>query len=421
MDFFEEIRATDPQVADSIEAELRRERENINLIASENYASLAVLATQGSLLTNKYAEGYPGKRFYSGCEAVDAAERLAVDRALSLFDCEHANVQPHSGSSANIAAYMTALQPGDKLMAMDLRCGGHLTHGSPANFSGIFYEAVHYGLNKDTETLDYDAIRELAKREKPRLIVAGASAYPRTIDFQAFRDIADEVGAMLMVDMAHFAGLVVGGVHPDPVPHCDFVTGTTHKTLRGPRGGFILSRASYCEKLDATVFPGTQGGPLMHVIAAKAVCFAEAATDAFAAYAKAIVENSSALCEKLASEGFRMVSGGTETHLFLVDLRPFGISGRKAQDVLDSVCINVNMNEIPYDPRPPTVTSGMRIGTPAVTTRGMGLGEMEVLGGLISRALKSRNDERALADVRSRVRELTESFPVYPDMPWPEA
>lgn len=416
MDWLDTLRADDPEVFVSINAELSRERSSINLIASENYASMAVLAAQGSLLTNKYAEGYPGKRYYSGCAPVDVAESLAVDRAKKLFGCEHANVQPHAGAGANLAAYMTALDPGEIIMAMDLRCGGHLTHGSPFNFSGIIYRTVHYGVDKETEALDYDAIRAQARARRPKLIVAGASAYSRMIDFKAFREIADEVDAMLMVDMAHFGGLVVGGVHPDPVPYADFVTGTTHKTLRGPRGGFVLSRGGYREKLDATVFPGTQGGPLMHVIAAKAVCFREAMRPEFKEYARAIVDNASVLCGVIAAEGFRIVSGGTQTHLFLVDLRPFGISGREAQDVLESLGINVNMNEIPYDPQPPTVTSGIRIGTPAVTTRGMGTAEMERIGSLISLALKSRSSEGALAEVRAGVRELTEAFPVYPEL-----
>ena len=403
----------DPEVFSSIADELSREQRKINLIASENYASPAVLEAQGSVLTNKYAEGYPGKRYYSGCESVDEAEIIAIQRARKLFGCEHANVQPHAGAPANMAVYQAAIMPGETLMAMDLRCGGHLTHGSTANFSGILYRVVHYGLDRKTEVLDYDAIAEIARVEKPRIIVAGGSSYPRKIDFAAFREIADEVGAALMVDMAHFGGLVVGGVHPDPVPHADYVTGTTHKTLRGPRGGFILTRAENCERIDAAVFPGTQGGPLMHVIAAKAVCFKEAMEPSFKTYAETIVANASALAAKLDSEGFRIVSGGTETHLFLVDLRPVGISGHQAQDVLDSVDINTNMNEIPYDPTPPTVTSGIRIGTPAVTTRGMRPDDMDLLGSLISRALKSPGDESVLKDVRGQVAELSVRFPIY--------
>jgi len=403
----------DPDVFSTIADELSREQRKINLIASENYASRAVLEAQGSVLTNKYAEGYPGKRYYSGCESVDEAETIAIQRARKLFGCEHANVQPHAGAPANMAVYQATIKPGETLMAMDLRCGGHLTHGSTANFSGMLYRVVHYGLDRKTEALDYDAIAEIARVERPRIIVAGGSSYSRKIDFAAFRSIADEVGAALMVDMAHFGGLVVGGVHPDPVPHADYVTGTTHKTLRGPRGGFILTRSENCERIDAAVFPGIQGGPLMHIIAAKAVCFKEAMEPSFKVYAETIVANASALAGKLDSEGFRIVSGGTETHLFLVDLRPVGISGHQAQDVLDSVDINTNMNEIPYDPTPPTVTSGIRIGTPAVTTRGMRPDDMDLLGSLISRALKSRGDESVLKDVRGQVAELSVRFPIY--------
>ena len=331
---------------------------------------------------------------------------------MKLFDCEHANVQPHAGSSANLAAYMTVLEPRDTIMAMDLRCGGHLTHGSPANFSGMFYDAFHYGVDRQTETLDYDAIREQARKVRPKLIVAGASAYPRKIDFAKFREIADDVGAKLMVDMAHFGGLVVGGVHPDPVPYSDLVTGTTHKTLRGPRGGFVLSKLEHCSKLDAIVFPGTQGDPLMHVIAAKAVCFGEARQPEFKKYTRSIVDNAEVLCDFMAAQGFRIVSGGTETHLFLVDLRPFGLSGREAQDILLAVGINVNMNEIPYDPQPPTVTSGIRIGTPAVTTRGMKEAEMAAIADMISEVLVDIKNVEAAHKVRERVRELTAKFPL---------
>ncbi len=403
----------DPEIFKAVDAELQRERRKINLIASENYASPAVLEAQGSVLTNKYAEGYPGCRYYSGCEMVDEAERLAIRRAEKLFGCEHANVQPHAGAPANMAVYQAALKPGETLMAMDLRCGGHLTHGSAANFSGRLYRVVHYGVDRKTEALDYDAIEKLARAETPRLIVAGGSSYPRTIDFEAFRRIADGVGARLMVDMAHFGGLVVGGAHPDPVPLADYVTGTTHKTLRGPRGGFVLTRSENGAAIDAAVFPGVQGGPLMHVIAAKAVCFKEALEPAFREYARTIVENARALAEKLASEGFRIVSGGTETHLFLVDLRSCGLTGRQAQDMLDSVDINVNMNEIPFDETPPTVTSGIRIGTPAVTTRGMKPGDMEQLGELISAVLKRGGDGGVMDRVKARVAELAGAFPVY--------
>ena len=411
-----ELMRVDPEVAGVLELELKREREFVNLTASENYASLAVLAAQGSILTNKYAEGYPGKRYYSGCSAVDMAETLAVNRAKELFGCGHANVQPHAGVQANMAAYMCAIKPGDTLMAMDLTCGGHLSHGSPSNFSGKLYKAVHYGVDRETEMIDYDRVADIARKEKPRLIVAGGSSYPRRLDFEAFRRIADEVGALLIVDMAHFGGLVAGGVHPDPVPYADYVTGTTHKTLRGPRGGLVLTRESNRECLDSVVFPGMQGGPLMHVIAAKAVCFKEALQPEFKRYQKTIVANARALCEKMGSEGFRIVSGGTETHLFLIDLRPKGLSGREAQDILESVGINVNMNEIPYDETPPTVTCGIRIGTPAITTRGMMPEHMDTLGGLIARALEEREKESVLADVREKVHELLAGFPLYPEL-----
>jgi glycine hydroxymethyltransferase len=407
------LESFDAEICRSIERELARERRKINLIASENYASRAVLQAQGSILTNKYAEGYPGNRYYSGCEAVDEAESIAIERAREVFGCEHANVQPHAGAPANLAVYQAVLKPGETLMAMDLRCGGHLTHGSAANISGRLYRVVHYGVDPQTEVLDYDGIASIARAEKPRVIVAGGSSYPRTIDFAAFRQIADEVGAHLMVDMAHFGGLVVGGVHPDPAPHADFVTGTTHKTLRGPRGGFILARSEFGHRIDSAVFPGIQGGPLMHIIAAKAVCFKEAMEPTFKVYAETVVANAAALAEKLASEGFRIVSGGTETHLFLVDLRPVGITGRQAQDVLDSVDINTNMNEIPYDPTPPTVTSGIRLGTPAVTTRGMGPADMETLGGLIARALKCGGDQDVLDDIRAATDDLSSRHPIY--------
>jgi glycine hydroxymethyltransferase len=411
-----ELMRVDPEVAGVLELELKREREFVNLTASENYASLAVLAAQGSVLTNKYAEGYPGKRYYSGCEAVDVAETLAVSRAKELFGCDHANVQPHAGVQANMAAYMSAIKPGDTLMSMDLTCGGHLSHGSPSNFSGMLYRAVHYGVDRETELIDYDQVADMARKEKPRLIVAGGSSYPRRLDFEAFRRIADDVGALLMVDMAHFGGLVVGGVHPDPVPYADYVTGTTHKTLRGPRGGLVLTREVNRERLDSVVFPGMQGGPLMHVIAAKAVCFKEALQPEFKCYQETIIANTLALCEKMGSEGFRIVSGGTETHLLLIDLRSEGLSGREAQDILESVGINVNMNEIPYDETPPTVTCGIRMGTPAITTRGMSPEHMGTLGGFIARALKQRGKESALADVRANVRELLAGFPLYPEL-----
>jgi glycine hydroxymethyltransferase len=415
-DHGEWLSRADPEISRAISLELKRERERINLTASENYAPLPVLEATCSVLTNKYAEGYPERRYYSGCEVMDVVERLAIERAKELFGADHANVQPHSGAQANMAVYFAALNPGDKLMAMDLSAGGHLTHGARANFSGLLYNPVHYGVDEKTERLDYDAIGALALKERPKMIIAGASSYPRTIDFEAFREIADRAGALLMVDMAHFCGLVAAKLHPDPVPYSDFVTSTTHKTLRGPRGGFVLTREEYCEKLDSAVFPGTQGGPLMHVIAAKAVCFKEAGKPRFTLYQQATVANARALSDKLASEGFRMVSGGTDTHLFLIDLRPIGVTGREAQDVLDLVDINVNMNEIPFDKAPPTVTSGIRIGTPSVTTRGMMPEDMGLIGDLIARAIKHRADAGALAEVRGEVRELTRAFPIYPEL-----
>jgi len=401
----------DPDISTAITMEFEREKENVNLIASENYTSVAVLQAQGSVLTNKYAEGYPGARYYSGCAPADEAERLAVARAKELFSCEHANVQPHSGSSANAAVYLAALDPGDKIMAMDLSCGGHLTHGAPSNFSGMLYRAVHYGVDRKTELIDYDAV----KRERPRVIVAGASAYPRRLDFAAFREIADSTDAVLVVDMAHFAGLVAGRVHPDPVPYADFVTGTTHKTLRGPRGGFILGRTESCRRIDAMVFPGVQGGPLMHVIAAKAVCFKEAMEPGFPGYQSTIVENSRALAGTLAGAGFRIVSGGTDTHLFIVDLTGTGVVGDRAQEALQSVGLNVNKEQVPYDDEPPAVTSGIRLGTPAVTTRGMKPEHMEALGKIIVEVLEEPDSEDTRASAASRVREMAEAFPVYPE------
>lgn len=414
--FDKRLEDIDAEVAEILRLELNREKSKLNLIASENYTSPAVLKVQGSILTNKYAEGYPGRRYYSGCEFVDRAEALAISRLNRLYGSEYCNVQPHAGSQANMAVYLVALKPGDKLMAMDLKCGGHLTHGSPANFSGKLFDVTHYGVDRKTEEIDYDVVADIAKAESPKLIVAGASAYPKKLDFKAFREIADSVGAALMVDMAHFAGLVAGGVHPDPVPYSEFVTGTTHKTLRGPRGGFILARDQFGEKINSSIFPGTQGGPLMHAIAAKAVCFQEAMMPEFKEYQRTIVDNCRALCDKIASEGFRIVAGGTETHLFLVDLRANGISGHDAQVLLDSININVNMNEIPYDETPPTVTSGIRIGTPSVTTRGMKPEDMDALGGIIAAALKNRSNESALNELKSKVLELTKAFPIYPGL-----
>lgn len=403
---------TDREIHDAVQAEIGRQRDNLELIASENYVSRAVREAQGSVLTNKYAEGYPGKRWYNGCEFVDRAEQLAIDRAKALFGAEHVNVQPHSGSGANMTVYFAMLQPGDKILAMSLAHGGHLTHGHKMNFSGRFFEVIPYGVDRENERIDYDEVRRLADEHKPRLICAGASAYPRTIDFERLRAIADAVGAMLMVDMAHIAGLVAAGEHPSPVPYCDFVTTTTHKTLRGPRGGMVLCREAYAAEIDKQVFPGIQGGPLMHVIAAKAVCFQEALQPAFKQYARQVVENAGALAMALTQRGLRIVSGGTDNHLMLVDLTPIGVTGKDAATALDKASITVNKNAIPFDTKSPFVTSGIRIGTPAVTTRGMGGAEMDVIAECIERVLKQPGDEAVLGDVRARVHALTARFPV---------
>lgn len=411
----EELRRTDPEIAEAITRDVERQRYHVNLIASENYASRAVLEALGSVLTNKYAEGYPGKRYYGGCEFVDVAERLAIDRVKALFGAEHANVQPHAGAQANMAAYFAFLRPGDTILAMNLAHGGHLTHGSPVNFSGQLYRIVPYGVDPKTEQIDYDAIARLAREHRPRLIVSGATAYPRTFDFPRLREICDEVGAIMMVDMAHFAGLVAGKVHPDPVPYADVITSTTHKTLRGPRGGLILCRAQYAQQVDKAVFPGTQGGPLMHCIAAKAVCFKEAMTPQFRAYAAAIVENARTLAEELVRRGYRVISGGTDNHLLLVDVRSKGLTGRKAEKALGDAHIIVNKNMIPFDPEKPTVTSGIRIGTPAMTTRGMGPQEMRRIAEWIDVVLGSPDDESVAARVRAEVRELCAAFPIYPE------
>jgi len=402
----------DPEVFAAIENEKRRQHTHLELIASENIASRAVLEAMGSVMTDKYAEGYPAKRYYGGCEYVDVVEKLAIERAKQLFGAEHVNVQPHSGAQANQAVYSVVLQPGDTFLAMDLSMGGHLTHGSPVNFSGVLYRAVHYGVRRDTEEIDYDQVRDLARQHRPKLIVAGASCYPRIIDFARFREIADEVGAKFMVDMAHIAGLVAAGEHPSPVPYADFVTTTTHKTLRGPRGGMILCKAEYAQAIDKAVFPGMQGGPMMHVIAAKAVCFHEALQPHFKQYQAQIRRNARALAEGLARRGFRLVAGGTDNHLMLIDLRPQGLTGRKAQTVLDSVHITVNRNMIPYDPEKPFVTSGIRLGTPAVTTRGMTEGEMELVADLIARTLEAPDDQARLEEVRREVLALCDRFPV---------
>lgn len=411
----EELRRTDPEIAEAIVQDVERQRYHINLIASENYASRAVLEALGSVLTNKYAEGYPGKRYYGGCEFVDVAERLAIERVKALFGAEHANVQPHAGAQANMAAYFAFLKPGDTILAMNLAHGGHLTHGSPVNFSGQLYRVVPYGVDPETERIDYDELARLAREHRPRLIVSGATAYPRTFDFPRLREICDEVGAIMMVDMAHFAGLVAGKVHPDPVPYADVITSTTHKTLRGPRGGLILCRAQYAAQVDKAVFPGTQGGPLMHCIAAKAVCFKEALTPQFRAYAAAIVENARTLAEELLRRGYRVISGGTDNHLLLVDVRSKGLTGRRAEKTLGEAHIIVNKNMIPFDPEKPTVTSGIRIGTPAMTTRGMRPGEMRRIVGWIDAVLSAPDDTGVAARVRAEVRELCAAFPIYPE------
>ncbi|MCW5850713.1 MAG: serine hydroxymethyltransferase [Anaerolineae bacterium] len=402
----------DPELAAAIRAEENRQRNNIELIASENYTSRAVREATASVLTNKYAEGYPGKRYYGGCEHVDVAEDLARERAKRLFGADHANVQPHSGSQANMTAYLALAQPGDTIMAMDLAHGGHLTHGSPVNFSGQLFKIVHYGVSQGTETIDMNQVADLAEQHKPRIIVTGATAYPRLWDFAAFRAIADRVGAYLLCDMAHFAGLVAGGAHPSPVPYCDVVTSTTHKTLRGPRGGIILCREEHAKAVDKTNFPGTQGGPLMHIIAGKAVALALASRPEFRDYAHAVVENASALAAALQRAGLRIVSGGTENHLMLVDLTSTPVTGKAAEKLLDEVSITVNKNMIPYDTRTPFVTSGIRVGTPAVTTRGFGLPEMDHIAHWISQVLHSPTDETLKTRIRGEVHSLTEQFPV---------
>ncbi len=403
----------DPEVYAAIQEETRRQEYNLELIASENVVSEAVLEAQGSVLTNKYAEGYPRKRYYGGCEYVDVVEQLAIDRAQALFGAEHVNVQPHSGAQANMAAYFSQLQPGDTILSMNLSHGGHLTHGSPVNFSGKFFRVVPYGVREDNQRIDYAEIAALARQHRPKMIVAGHSAYPRQIDTVPFRDIADEVGALLMVDIAHFAGLVAAGLHPSPVPYADLVTTTTHKTLRGPRGGMIMCRQDLAKSVNASVFPGNQGGPLMHVIAAKAVALKEAATPEFQAYQQQIIANARALAASLIRQGFRLVSGGTDNHLMLLDLRETELTGKVAQETLDRARITVNKNAIPFDTRSPFVTSGVRIGTPAVTSRGMKEAEMEQVADLIARALGRVGDERGLAAIGEEVRALCQQFPVY--------
>jgi glycine hydroxymethyltransferase len=404
---------TDPDVAKAIRAETERQARNLELIASENFVSEAVLEAVGSVLTNKYAEGYPGRRYYGGCEVVDQVEELAIQRARDLFGAEHVNVQPHSGSQANMAVYLAWLKPGDTVLGPNLSHGGHLTAGSPMNFSGKLFRIVAYGVRRDTERIDLDEVRDLARQHRPRLVIAGGSAFPRAIDFKPFRDIADEVGAALMADIAHPAGLVAAGLHPSPVAHADFVTTTTHKTLRGPRGGMVMCRSAHAQAIDRIVMPGIQGGPLMHVIAGKAVAFREAQTPEWRAYQGQIVRNARALADALLARGLRLVSGGTDTHLILVDLTPRGITGKDAQEALDRAWITVNKNGVPFDTKGPMVTSGIRIGTPAVTTRGMKEAEMVQIAGLIDRVLAGRGDGSVEAAVRGEVAELTGRFPLY--------
>ena len=418
----EHLRAVDPRIHEAIQNEARRQNEGLELIASENFVSRAVLETMGNVMTNKYAEGLPGKRYYGGCEHVDVAEELARERAKALFGAEHANVQPHAGSQANMAAYLAFLEPGDKILGMNLSHGGHLTHGSPVNFSGKLFEISAYGVREDDGRVDYDALREQARSERPHLIVAGWSAYPRILDFEVFAEIAREVDAVLVVDMAHFAGLVAGGVHPSPVPHADVVTTTTHKTLRGPRAGMILCKEEHAKAVDKAVFPLTQGGPLMHIIAAKAVCFQEALQPHFTDYASRIVENARALAGRLQEHGFHLVSGGTDTHLMLVDLRPSHdeLTGKEAEEALERAGITVNKNTVPGETRSPFVTSGLRIGTPALTTRGMGTEAMEAVGGWIARVLESPGDSETISAVRDEVRELCDAFPLYSELAYEE-
>lgn len=412
----ENLRKADPKVLEAMNLELNRQRDKIELIASENFVSTPVLEAMGSVLTNKYAEGYPGARYYGGCEHVDVVENIARDRAKELFGAEHVNVQPHSGAQANLAVYLAAIKPGDTVLGMNLAHGGHLTHGNPANASGILYNFVAYGVDENTHRIDYDEVRKAAFKHRPRLIVAGASAYPRTIDFEAFAQIADDVGALFMVDMAHIAGLVAAGLHPNPVPHAQFVTTTTHKTLRGPRGGMILTRKSWAKEIDKAVFPGTQGGPLMHIIAAKAVSFGEALQPEFKTYAQQVIKNAQVLAEALMAEGFNIVSGGTDNHLMLVDVRSANLTGKVAQHLLDEVGVTCNKNAIPFDPTSPFVTSGIRLGTPAVTTRGMDEGAMKEIAKIIALTLKNPEDAAAHDKARAMVRELNQRFPLYKEL-----
>ena len=407
---------TDPEIYEAIVNETRRQAFTLEMIASENFVSEAVLEAQGSVLTNKYAEGYPGKRYYGGCEFVDVAESLAIERAKELFGAEHANVQPHSGTQANTAVYISQLEPGDTILGMDLSHGGHLSHGHPINISGRLYNVAAYGVNRDSERVEMDELMKIAKESRPKIIIAGWSAYPRILDFAAFREIADEVGALLFTDMAHFAGLVAAGVHPSPLPHSDFVTSTTHKTMRGPRGGMVLCREQFAKKLNSAVFPGIQGGPLMHVIAAKAVMFKLAMQDDFKTYQQQVVKNAKALAEAMDSAGFRLVSGGTDVHLVLVDLTPKGITGKKAEKALENAGITVNKNGIPFDTKKPMITSGIRIGTPALTTRGMKEDQMRTIAGWIDEVIASPEDEEKAAQIRKQIEELCQEFPLYTNL-----
>ena len=410
---YRSLKAVDPEIYEAIAEERARQNFGLELIASENFVSRAVLEAAGSVMTNKYAEGYPGRRYYGGCEQVDVAERLAIDRARQLFGAEHINVQPHSGTSANMAVYFGFLKPGDKLMGMDLSCGGHLTHGHRLSYSGRDFQVVAYGVDKESERIDYDEVERIALQERPKLIVSGASAYSRTIDFERFRAIADKAGALLMADIAHIAGLVAAGLHPSPIPHCHFVTTTTHKTLRGPRGGMVMCKEEFAKDLDRSVFPGIQGGPLMHIIAAKAVSFKEALTEEFKDYQRQIVANAKRLAERLIERGFRIVSGGTDNHVFLLDVAAAGLTGKVAEKALEAAGITVNKNTIPYDPNPPLVASGIRIGAPALTTRNMREPEMEQVADFIAEVLRAHEDAEVHRKVREQVRQLCERFPLY--------
>ena len=413
---YDEVRKTDPEIAEVLDLELARQRDQLEMIASENFTSRAVMETMGSTLTNKYAEGYPKKRYYGGCVNVDVAETLAKKRAMALFGAERANVQPHSGSTANMTAYLAFLKPGDKIMGLSLSHGGHLTHGHPVNFSGMLFDAIHYEVDRETETIDYDRLRDQALAERPKMLVGGASAYPRFWDYEILRSVADEIGAVLLFDMAHIAGLVAGGVHPSPVPHCDVVTTTTHKTLRGPRGGLILSRKDHFKPINKMNFPGIQGGPLMHVVAAKAVCFKECMTDEFKDYARRMVDNAAALGETLLERGFHLVSGGTDNHLLLVNVSNKGLTGKDMEELLEHVGITANKNTVPFDQESPFVTSGIRLGTPALTTRGMGVEQMHRIADIMDRAVAGRDDDDVLAGLRTESEELCRQFPLYPGM-----